>query len=215
MPARLRSDRPIEKNQGPLIDLFGDTARTRIWNFLTLYAASSEYSKSEIARNSYVSWRSFNRVWPEIVKSGLLMERRAGQSRLYRLDMNKVASQLIVRMADETAFATAVASLPTAQREPLMPELTRPVATIPITKASMEPAFGTFPEIKSPVSLFFQTKLKDTVHELFGKMLGDLTMLPSSKEERERLTDSFAELVTTRELALFDELRREARKPAD
>jgi len=120
MPNRLRTDRPIERNQGPIIDLFGDTARTRIWNFLTLYAISSEYNKSEIARNSYVSWRSFNRVWPEIEKAGLLIEKKVGQSRLYRLNMKKLASQLMVKLADETAFQAATASLTPAERVPLL-----------------------------------------------------------------------------------------------
>lgn len=117
MPHRLRSERPVEKNQGPVIDLFGDTARTRIWNFLLLYATSSDYSKSEIARNSYVSWRSFNRVWPSITKLGMLSERRAGQSKLYRLNTDHPATRLLTRLADETMFQMLASSM----REPAMP----------------------------------------------------------------------------------------------
>jgi DNA-binding transcriptional ArsR family regulator len=125
----------MEKNQGPVMDLFGDTARTRIWNFLTLYGASSEYSKSEIARNSYVSWRSFNRVWPSIAKAGLLLERRVGQSKLYRLDMTKSVCQLMVRLADETAFQTVVNSLPIGERLSLEPLPLRIEPRIPISTA--------------------------------------------------------------------------------
>jgi DNA-binding transcriptional ArsR family regulator len=119
-----------------MIDLFGDTARTRIWNFLLLYAMSSEYSKSEIARNSYVSWRSFNRVWPEIAKLGILNERRVGQSRLYRLNTDNSVAQLLVRLADETAFQSLASSMPLNERAALrsIPQLVE--AQVPITNAN-------------------------------------------------------------------------------
>lgn len=134
MPRRLRSERPAEKNHGPIIDLFGDTARTRIWNFLLLYAMSSEYSKSEIARNSYVSWRSFNRVWPDITKLGILNERKVGQSKLYRLNTDRQATQLLTKLADETMFQMLASHMPMRELAIMpMPRLVQP--QVPMTTA--------------------------------------------------------------------------------
>lgn len=149
MPHRLRSERPAEKDQGPIIDLFGDTARTRIWNFLLLYATSSEYSKSEIARNSYVSWRSFNRVWPEIAKLGILNERKVGQSKLFRLNTSNPVTQLLTRLSDETVFQTLALSMP--MREPAIAPIPRLVEPqVPITTAATGIKFPTEIPFGSP-----------------------------------------------------------------
>ena len=103
MPKRLGSEIP-ELPEFGLRTLFGDTVRTRILDFLTLYRDSS-YSKSEISRNSHVSWRRFNQVFPEFVRLGLVKQVGvSGSSKLFKYsNPSNVTAHYLVKLSNQIA----------------------------------------------------------------------------------------------------------------
>jgi DNA-binding transcriptional ArsR family regulator len=104
MPKRLRSEVPELPKYG-LRTIFGDTVRARILDFLTLYRDSA-YSMSEIARNSHVSWRSFNREFPTLVKLGLIEEAGVlGKAKLYKFaNSDNPLAQCLIKLANQVAI---------------------------------------------------------------------------------------------------------------
>ncbi len=103
MPKKLSSEQPGLPEYG-LRTLFGDTVVVRILDVLTLYRGS-KYSMSEIARNSHVSWRSFNRVWPVLLDLGIVTEMgREGPARVYSLNEENKTVKYLVKLATEVAL---------------------------------------------------------------------------------------------------------------
>jgi len=107
MPKRVTSEVPELPEYG-LRTIFGDTVRARILDFLTLYR-DFPYSMSEIARNSHVSWRSFNREFGALVKLGLVKEvGRAGQAKLYQYNNpSNVMAECLIKIANQVALQAA------------------------------------------------------------------------------------------------------------
>lgn len=61
---------------------------------------------SEIARNSHVSWRAFNMVWPKIISLGVVKkEGRQGMAKLYRFNENHPLAKMLAKMTLEFALA--------------------------------------------------------------------------------------------------------------
>ncbi|MFQ5762424.1 MAG: hypothetical protein ACE5PO_05260 [Candidatus Bathyarchaeia archaeon] len=104
MPKQVATDTPELPSLG-LRTIFGDTVRARILDFLTLYR-DADYSMSEIARNSHVSWRSFNREFPQLVELDLVKEvGKRGPARLYRFaNPENPATNLLVKLANQVAI---------------------------------------------------------------------------------------------------------------
>jgi predicted transcriptional regulator with HTH domain len=107
MPKRLGSEIPELTTYG-LRTIFGDNVRTRILDFLTLYR-NSEYSMSEIARNSHVSWRSFNREFPVLIELGLVKQvGLSGNAKLYKYsNPGNAFAECLVKLANEVALQAA------------------------------------------------------------------------------------------------------------
>jgi len=112
MPRRLTSEIPELPEYG-LRTIFGDTVRARILDFLTLYRDFA-YSMSEIARNSHVSWRSFNREFDTLVNLGLVKEvGQVGRAKLYQYARSgNVMAECLVKVANEVALQAAKTSPP-------------------------------------------------------------------------------------------------------
>lgn len=104
MPRRLSSDVPELPKYG-LRTIFGDSVRVRILDFLTLYRGSA-YSMSEIARNSHVSWRSFNHVFPTLVDLGLVKQvGTSGRSKLFKYaNPDNVMAECLVKIANKVTI---------------------------------------------------------------------------------------------------------------
>jgi len=103
MPRRLPSEIPELPEYG-LRTMLVDSVLTRILDFLILYRGSV-YSMSEIARNSHVSWRAFNRVWPKIISLGVVKnEGRQGRAKLYRFNEENPLAKMFVKMTLEFAL---------------------------------------------------------------------------------------------------------------
>nr|MDO8134020.1 hypothetical protein [Candidatus Njordarchaeum guaymaensis] len=107
MPKRLSSEVPELPEYG-LRTIFGDSVRARILDFLTLYRDSA-YSMSEIARNSHVSWRSFNREFSALVNLGLVKQvGTSGRAKLYRYaNPENIMAQYLVKLANQVAIRAA------------------------------------------------------------------------------------------------------------
>jgi len=89
---------------GPLERLFGGAAIIKILDFLILFR-EWDYSKTDIAKNSGVSFRHVLRALPKLEKYGLIMKtRQVGRASLYKINMeNPIAKAL-----HELAFQIAV-----------------------------------------------------------------------------------------------------------
>ena len=107
MPKRLSSEVPELPKYG-LRTIFGDSVRVRILDFLTLYRDSA-YSMSEIARNSHVSWRSFNREFPALVDLGLVKQVGTwGRAKLFKYaNPSNVMAECLVKLANKAAVEQA------------------------------------------------------------------------------------------------------------
>lgn len=111
VPRRLSSEVPELPKYG-LRTVFGDSVRVRILDFLTLYRDSA-YSMSEIARNSHVSWRSFNREFPALVDLGLVKQvGTSGRAKLYKYaNPDNVMAECLVKLANKVAIEQATREL--------------------------------------------------------------------------------------------------------
>lgn len=107
MPKRVKSEIP-ELPEFGLRTIFGDSVRARILDFLTLYR-QFPYSMSEIARNSHVSWRSFNREFKVLVDLDLVREvGRDGQAKLYQYaNPGNAMAECLVKLANDVALQAA------------------------------------------------------------------------------------------------------------
>lgn len=104
MPRRLPSEIPELPEYG-LRTMLMDSVLTRILDFLILYRGSV-YSMSEIARDSHVSWRAFNRVWPKIISLGVVKDAgRQGKAKLYKFNEESPLAKMFIKITLEFALA--------------------------------------------------------------------------------------------------------------
>jgi len=67
--------------------IVGDSAEMRIIDFLLLEGRLFDYPMTEIAKNSHVSWTTFNEIFPKFIKMGIVKQtRRIGRARLFKLN---------------------------------------------------------------------------------------------------------------------------------
>ncbi|MBS3092342.1 hypothetical protein J4466_02885 [Candidatus Pacearchaeota archaeon] len=75
----------------------GDSPVSRILDFLII-GRDFDYSLSDIARNSGVSWTTLYRVWPQLVENKIIIPTRViGKAKLFRLNsQNEVVRNLVI-----------------------------------------------------------------------------------------------------------------------
>lgn len=106
MPKRLPLEVPELPEYG-LRTIFGDRVITRILDFLILYRGSA-YSMSEIARNSHVSWRSFNVEWPKLVELGIVKKtEEIGHAKMYQLNEETPVVKDLIKLSIKVALDKA------------------------------------------------------------------------------------------------------------
>ena len=65
---------------------FGNGPVIKVLNFL-LQGRGLDYSMSDVARNSDISWTTLNRIWEGLEKAGLIVNtRKIGKAKLYKLN---------------------------------------------------------------------------------------------------------------------------------
>lgn len=67
--------------------VFGDSPMIRLIDFLLAERGLYDYTLSEISENSGVSWSTLHRIFPKLVKIGIVEQTRSiANARLYRLN---------------------------------------------------------------------------------------------------------------------------------
>ena|SRR3989338_9963374 len=78
----------------------GDSPTTRILELL-LEARELDYSLSDIARNSCVSWSTLHRVWDEFERNKIVKQTRMiGKAKMYLLNRDTPAVRKLIRFFD-------------------------------------------------------------------------------------------------------------------
>ncbi|NWG09599.1 MAG: hypothetical protein HXX80_04750 [Nitrososphaerales archaeon] len=87
--------------------MFGDSSVARVLDFLTLYR-HFDYSKTEIAKNSGVGWRTLFRIWPPLEKYGIVkMTRQIGRAKMHHLNIDSPVAKALTKLALEIASVGA------------------------------------------------------------------------------------------------------------
>jgi len=92
---------------GPLERLFNGSALARILDFLATFR-EWDYSKSDIAQNSGVSFRTALRLLEKLEALGLVKQtRRVGRAQMYKLNLESGAIKALVALTHELSMAEA------------------------------------------------------------------------------------------------------------
>ncbi|MBS3163675.1 hypothetical protein J4427_03230 [Candidatus Woesearchaeota archaeon] len=77
-------------------EFIGDNPTTRILEFL-IEGKDFDYSLTDIANNSGVSWRTVHRIFPRFIKNNMVIKTRSiGRAQLYKInDKNESVNKLI------------------------------------------------------------------------------------------------------------------------
>ena len=77
-------------------EFIGDNPTTRILEFL-MEGKDFDYSLTDIANNSGVSWRTVHRIFPKFIKNNIVVKTRMiGRAQLYKInDKNESVKKLI------------------------------------------------------------------------------------------------------------------------
>ena len=94
-------------NPSVLRRLLGDNPTARILDFLSLYD-SFDYSLTDIAKNSGVSWKTLHNVWPFLEKYEVVkMTRQIGRAKMYKLNPDSKIARALKLLNLEIAFFDA------------------------------------------------------------------------------------------------------------
>lgn len=78
-------------------ELFGDSPEVKILDFLISFQMY-DYSLTEIAKNSGVSYSSLQVIWPRFVKRGFVRKtRRIGKSDMFSLNRDNLAIRQLIQ----------------------------------------------------------------------------------------------------------------------
>jgi len=103
MAKRRDKDESVQANPPTLQKLFEDSSIARLLDFLTLYR-DFDYPKTEISRNSGVSWKTLYRLWPLLEKYELVIKtRQIGRATLYKLNTESPIAKALNKLALEIA----------------------------------------------------------------------------------------------------------------
>jgi len=103
MAKRRDKDESVQANPPTLQKLFEDSSIARLLDFLTLYR-DFDYPKTEISRNSGVSWKTLYRLWPLLEKYELVIKtRQIGRATLYKLNTKSPIANALNKLALEIA----------------------------------------------------------------------------------------------------------------
>ena len=103
MATKIAKAEIAEANPPTLQKLFTDSSIAKLLDFLTLYK-DFDYPKTEISRNSGVSWKTLYRLWPLLEKHNLVVKtRQIGRATLYKLNTESPIAQALNKLALEVA----------------------------------------------------------------------------------------------------------------
>ncbi|MEK6932757.1 MAG: helix-turn-helix domain-containing protein [Nanoarchaeota archaeon] len=86
------------KNETVFLEVFGNNPITKVLDFLITFQ-SFDYSLTEIAKNSGVSYSTLQTFWDKLEKNKIVIKtRRVGKSDLYKLNINNPAIKQLIRL---------------------------------------------------------------------------------------------------------------------
>lgn len=101
----LESEKALEV--GPLERVFRGSAMAKILDFLTVFK-EWDYSKSDIAKNSGVNFRTVLRLLPRLEELDLVKQvRNVGKAKMYKLNMDRKVAKLLYDLTLEIAAIDA------------------------------------------------------------------------------------------------------------
>lgn len=79
------------------VRVFGSSPMVRLLDFLLAERGLYDYTLTEIAENSGLAWTTLNRMFPKLVKMGIVKEtRKIARAKLYRInEANPLVKKLI------------------------------------------------------------------------------------------------------------------------
>jgi len=114
---KIDKDEIAEANPPTLQKLFADSSIAKLLDFLTLYK-DFDYPKTEISRNSGVSWKTLYRLWPILEKYNLVIKtRQIGRATLYKLNTESPIAQALNKLTLEIAAFGVTAELTRQTKE--------------------------------------------------------------------------------------------------
>src|SRR4030066_1533998 len=103
MTTKIDKNEITEANPTTLQKLFEDSSIAKLLDFLTLYR-DFDYPKTEISKNSGVSWKTLYRLWPILEKYNLVIKtRQIGRATLYKLNTESPIAKALNKLALEIA----------------------------------------------------------------------------------------------------------------
>ena len=103
MTKKTEKDEIAEVNPPTLQKLFEDSSIAKLLDFFTLYR-DFDYPKTEISRNSGVSWKTLYRLWPILEKYNLVKKtRQIGRATLYKLNTESPIAHALNKLTLEIA----------------------------------------------------------------------------------------------------------------
>lgn len=80
------------------LQVVGDTPKLRVMDFLLTFQ-KFDYSLTEIAKNARVSYSNLMLIWPDLVKTGIVIQTRAvGKSKMFKLNEKNPITQELSRL---------------------------------------------------------------------------------------------------------------------
>jgi len=117
MTTKIDKDEIAEANPPTLQKLFEDSSIAKLLDFLTLYR-DFDYPKTEISKNSGVSWKTLYRLWPILAKYNLVIKtRQIGRATLYKLNTENPIAQALNKLTLEIAAFGVTAELALQAKE--------------------------------------------------------------------------------------------------
>jgi DNA-binding transcriptional ArsR family regulator len=103
MAPQIDKNEIAEFNPPTLQKLFEDSSIAKLLDFVTLYR-DFDYPKTEISRNSGVSWKTLYRLWPILEKYNLVIKtRQIGRATLYKLNTESPIAHALSKLTLEIA----------------------------------------------------------------------------------------------------------------
>jgi hypothetical protein len=84
--------------QTELIKLVGNSSKAKVLTFL-IKGRGLDYSMSDIARNSDISWTSLNLIWKDLIKLEIITHtRNIGKAKLYKLNTKNEVVKILIKL---------------------------------------------------------------------------------------------------------------------
>lgn len=97
----------VKKEKTIFLELLGDYPLIRILNHFLIFR-EFDYSLTDIARKSGVAWSTLNLLWPELEKTGMVVNtRKVGRAKMYRLNAKNSYAKKLMEFADSLVWERA------------------------------------------------------------------------------------------------------------